>query len=111
MEELRRLVDQSRTCIATTSSVIELVSSITADLVGSNIARKLATLREILTSFMKDLSRHRREMATHNIILVLMISSDTRSTKSYALPVQCLPYRSLTHRQMRTIVSALIKKK
>ena len=90
MEELGRLVEQSRTCIATTSSVIELVSSITADLVGSNIARKLSTLREMLTSFKKDLSRHRREMATH--ILVLKISSDTRSMKPYALPVQCLPY-------------------
>lgn len=107
VEELGRLVDQCQTCIATTSSVLDQVSIPTVDMVSSNIARKVTALRELLTSFVKDLSRHQREMATH--ILVLMISSETRNTKPYALPVQCLPYHSLTHQQMRSILSELIK--
>ena len=107
VEELTLLVDRCQTCIASTSSIFELVADSTSDLVGSNVPRRLSTLRELVKSFIKDLSRHQRDMATH--IFVLMISSELRDTKPYAIPVQCLPYHSMKHQQVRQIVSTLVK--
>ena len=72
VEELTQLVDRRQTCIATTSSVLELIADPTFDLLDSNVPRRLTTLRELVKSFIKDLSRHQREMVTH--IFVLMIS-------------------------------------
>lgn len=38
-----------------------------------------------------------------------MISSEERSVKPYALPVQCIPYVSNTHEKMRSLVNTLVK--
>lgn len=107
VEELNQLVKCSQTYIATVSHLIDVVADMTVDLIRSNVARQLSNIRDSLSSFIQDLSRHQRVMATH--IFVLMISSELRNTKPYAVPVQCLPYRSMKHHQLRNIVCTLIK--
>ena len=51
------------------------------------------------------LYRHKRTAATH--VLAVMISPDDRRRKPYALPAQCIPYVSLSHRQIRSIVTSV----
>ena len=74
--------------------VISLLDDSTVDLVDLNVARKLSTIQANLKDFVTSLSRHQRTAATH--IWVIMISPETRQSKPYALPVQCIPYKSLT---------------
>ena len=107
VEELENLVDLYQTAITTISKVTEVVADPSVNLMDENIARRLSSIRESATRLVRDLSRHRRTAATH--IFVLMISSEQRDIKPYALPVQCVPYRSLNHEQLRRLLSNLIK--
>ena len=107
MEELNLLVKRSQTYIATVRCLIDVVADMNVALISSKVARQLSNLQDSLSSFILDLSRHQRVMATH--IFVLMISSELRNTKPYAVPVQCLPYHSMKHHQLRNIVCTLIK--
>ena len=100
-------MDRSQSLIATVSRVIEMVADPLVNLVDMNIAHWLSTIGETMSSFIRDLSRHQRVAATH--IFVMMISSEQRNIKPYAVPVQCLPYHSMTTQQMRNLVSQLIK--
>lgn len=106
MEELTQLVDRLQTTITTVSSVIEMVADPTVNLVDVNVARRLSYIRETVTSLVRDLTRQKRTPATH--IFVLMISSELRDIKPYALPVQCVPYHSITQQQLRQLVSRLV---
>ena len=49
--------------------------------------------------------RFRRKAATH--IFVIMISSELRNRKPYALPVQCIPYAGLNEESMRRLINEL----
>ena len=49
----------------------------------------------------------RRKPATH--IFVLMISSEVRNKKPYALPVQCVPCAGLKESDLRRIVNKLLR--
>ena len=71
---------------------------------GVNILRILAGL---MTDFVKLTTRQRRVAATY--VLVIMISSEKRNVKPYALPVQCIPYVSITHEMMRSLINTLIE--
>ena len=84
-----------------------MVADPVINLVDVNIARWLSNIRETVSSFIRDLSRHQRVAATH--IFVMMISSERRNMKPYAIPVQCLPYHSISTQQRRNMVSQLIK--
>ena len=52
------------------------------------------------------LFKYKRTAATH--IFVVMISTQSRSRKPYALPVECIPYVSMTHEHVRKILNNLI---
>lgn len=52
------------------------------------------------------LYKHKRTAATH--ILVIMISTECRSKKPYALPVQCISYVGISVSQMRTILNQVV---
>lgn len=107
MEELTQLVDRLQTTITTVSSVIEMVADPTVNLVDVNVARRLSYICETVTSLVRDLTCQKRTPATH--IFVLMISSELRDIKPlYALPVQCVPYHSITQQQLRQLVSRLV---
>ncbi len=53
------------------------------------------------------LYKQKRTAATH--ILVIMISTECRSKKPYALPVQCISYVGISVSQMRTILNEVVK--
>ena len=65
------------------------------------------SVREKLTMFVKRVSRYRRTPASH--LLVVMISTEDRRRKPYALPVQCIAYRSLKDAEVRHIANRVIQ--
>ena len=56
---------------------------------------------------MKGVFRFKRTPATH--IFVLIISSELRDKKPYAVPIQFFPYAGLKEVDMRRIVTQLVK--
>ena len=50
--------------------------------------------------------RHRRTAATH--ILVVMISTECRKKKPYALPIQCVSYTGMTVTELRRILNNIV---
>ena len=107
VEELKRLVDTCQELIAAVSGVIQVVVNPTTDMIQANVAGRLGSVRESLSTFTRDLSRHQRSPASH--IFVFMISAEQRNVKPYALPVQCLPYHSINQVVMRQLLSDLVK--
>ena len=107
VEELKNLVESCQTLIATVSSVKDVIANQDIDFVERNVARTLSKLRESLRTFIRDLSRHQRHVATH--IFVFMISCERRDIKPYAIPIQCLPYNSISQVQLRQLVCNVIK--
>ena len=81
-------MDRFRTTITTVSGVIDTIADPMIDLVDVNVAGQLSHIRETVTSLVRELTRQKRTPATH--IFVLMISSELRDVKPYALPVQCV---------------------
>ena len=59
-----------------------------------NIPKRLKSLRKDMVSVIKGVTRHQHTAATH--ILVFMISNEKRRKKPYAIPIQCIPYKSLS---------------
>lgn len=55
----------------------------------------------------RTLSRHQRLAATH--VWTVMISPENRQQKPYALPVQCIPYKSLTASAARSLINKLVE--
>lgn len=72
-----------------------------------NTASKLTSIRTRLLAFIKRVEHFRRTPATH--VFVLMLSSDLRVKKPYALPVQCLPYVGLKEVDIRKLITDLCK--
>lgn len=107
VEELNQLVDRLQKAIIAVINITKTFTNTTVGVVESNLPCQLSSIRETATSIVQDLSRHQRTPATH--IFVMMISSDQRDVKPYALPVQCLPYHSINQQQMRQLVSKLVK--
>ena len=60
VEELKRLVDTCQELIAAVSGVIQVIDNPTTDMIQANIAGRLGSVRESLSSFTRDLSRHQR---------------------------------------------------
>ena len=105
VDELGRIVKEGRQLYVDISSLRSTVRAKQRS--GENIPRILSNLRPRLTDFVKLATRQRRVAATH--VLVIMISSEERSVKPYALPVQCIPYVGITHEKMRSIVNNRIE--
>ena len=72
-----------------------------------NIPRRLVEIRRKLCEIVKRIAHFRRTPASH--IFVFMISSESRSKKPYALPVQCIPYCGLKETELRRLISDLCK--
>ena len=103
LKELADLNEEGRQLNIIISSLIEKLHSDQCDVVQDNIPRQVSTVRERIYSFIRRLTRHKRTAATH--ILVFMISPEDRRRKPYAIPVQCIPYKSLTDTKARELVS------
>ena len=72
-----------------------------------NIPKRLKGIRKDMVSFIKGITRHQRTAATH--ILVFMISNEERRKKPYAIPVQCIPYKSLSDFKVRELANQVIR--
>ena len=77
-----------------------------ADYEEVNLPRKLGQIRKARVDVIKRTTQFRRKPATH--IFVVMISSELRDQKPYAIPVQCIPYAGLKEQDIRRIVNCLI---
>ena len=72
-----------------------------------NVALRLTNIRNEVTKFVKGVTRHQRTAATR--CLVVMISTEERNKKPYALPVQCIPYKGLKDSEVREIGNKVIQ--
>jgi len=106
IEELKRICSESRKIY---NDLTECVNSCTHKLFHeSNVPRKLTQIRQRMRDVTKRIVHFKREPTTH--IFVLMICSDARDKKPYALPVQWFPYAGLKEVDLRRIISELCKK-
>ena len=75
--------------------------------ISNNFAKTVSRLCDLARTFVKKVSKFKRVAATH--ILVLMINPEQRASKPYALPVQCIAYKSLKDSEVRKIANELVK--
>lgn len=107
IEELKKLSSEGRILRVELSAAFDVASNADIAFQQYNMPRKLSSIRECLGTFVKGVVRFRRTPATH--IFVIMISSELRDRKPYALPVQCIPYAGLNEGNMRRLINELVK--
>ena len=91
-----------------TANVSALSGTITSNVPsGINLVQSLSVIQEQLTSFVRSLYRHKRQAASN--VYVMMISSELRQVKPYALPIQLLPYKSINESTMRKLICEIVK--
>ena len=104
---IHTLVTHGRAILMDTKTILDLVSESDGDPIQGNLPRQLCSLRERLVGFTKQVTRYKRMPATH--IFVIMISSELRRAKPYALPIQCLPYAGMNEKCIRQVISNVIR--
>lgn len=72
-----------------------------------NVPMKVSSLREMLEKAIKGVTKYQRIQATH--MFVIMISCELRDHKPYAIPIQCIPCKALTEKEIRRIVNSVLK--
>ena len=106
VDDLSRLAEEGRKLIVELRVVRNHAEGPEDKYLSSNVPRHMCVLRERLTLMLKGVYRFYRTAATH--VLVIMISPEERTRKPYALPVQCIPYASLTDNQCRQLTDKVI---
>ena len=106
VRELETLCEDGRKLSVDGSVLLDLLMNPDTDFVGRNVPLLISKLSKKLTSFVERLSKQQRTAATH--IWVIMISAEDRRAKPYALPVQCVPYKSLTAEVARKMINGVI---
>ena len=113
VDELGRILEEGRELYVEVTSLVEVLSDDQADLMQRNVARRMSELQSRLIVFIRGVTRHQRQAATH--ILVTLISPSQRNQKPYALPISCIPYHSLTETLTRAhlneVISEMTKRK
>ena len=106
IDELGRLNERGREMYVEIASLIELLNDHLSDIIRSNVARRISNLKDKLLPFIRGVTRHQRNVATH--VLVTMISPSQRNRKPYALPISCIPYHGLTESKARAHINCVI---
>lgn len=106
VEELQQLDKSGRQVRVDCQAVKDSLRSKHLDITKDNIRKRLSSHRENLLKHAKSVIKYRRTAASH--ILIVMISSELRNKKPYALPVQCIPYVSLSDESVRSVCDKLI---
>lgn len=106
VDELQRLIQSGSKATVELQVLSEIIEE-DRDMIRANVARKMSEVKSILASIVKGVYQYRRVVATH--VLVIMISTESRSLKPYALPVQCIPYASLRDSHVRDLLNTVIK--
>ena len=76
------------------------------DAQADNLSRQLTSLSDSVCKYLRRVGKFTRVAATH--VLVIVISTEESNQKPYALPVQCLAYRSLKDAEVRAISNKVI---
>lgn len=87
--------------------MIDLLSNPDTNCQRLNLPLRLSKLRERLRLSAKAASKYRRKAATH--AFVFMISPETRTQKPYALPVRCVPNKSLKASELRCLTQEIVE--
>lgn len=107
VEELQKLMEEHQNITANVNALVGFLEDEESVPPGINLSQSLTKIREQLTIFVRSLYRHKRQPASN--IYVMMISSELRQVKPYALPIQRLPYKSIKENTMRTLVGEVVK--
>ena len=108
IDTLKKLNEQARALLIDISEVEDLLECPESHhTMQANLSRKLSKIRKSLQDVVKGAFRFKRTPAAH--IFLLMISSELRNQKPYAVPVQCLPYAGLKESEMRRMVTMLVQ--
>lgn len=103
VDELQRLIESGRKSNVDIQVLREFFQD-DVDSVGVNIPRQVSA---ILVEIVKGVYHYRRTVASH--VLVIMISTESRNRKPYALPVQCIPYSSFKDSKIRVVLNSVIR--
>ena len=82
-----------------------ILSRISVNQRVGNIAADVSSLRQRLLRYTQDFFSKRREAASH--LMIFMITDEKRNMKPYAVPVQFIPYHSVTDRKLRELCKEL----
>ena len=104
VEELQKLIEERQQIVV---NIDALLGYLEGGMEVSNPALLLTNIRQRLTSFIRALYHHKRTPATN--VYVMMISSEQRQVKPYALPIQLLPYASINETTMRGLIRDILK--
>ena len=107
IQELTQLNTDGRTLRIDLATALDIISNPDADHQQLNLPRKLGSIRKRQAELIRRTTKFKRKPATH--IFVLMISTELRDQKPYAVPVQCIPYAGLKEGDIRRIVNELVK--
>ena len=88
------------------AAALDVLSSPATSQQELNLPRMLCSILKKRTNVITRITRFRRKPATH--IFVLMISTELRNQKPYALPVQCVPYAGLKEVDIRMLINKLV---
>lgn len=107
IEELQKLIEDHQNVTVNINALVGLLEDNESVPPGINQSQSLANIREQLTTFVRSLYRHKRRPASN--VYVMMISSEQRHVKPYALPIQLIPYKSVNENTMRALVGEIVK--
>ena len=107
VKELGDLNEVGRELTVACTTLIDKILNPTYDRIANNLANQISAFRERALSFVKRVSKYRREPATH--VLVVLISPEERNKKPYALAVQCIAYKSIKDAEVRQIYNNVVK--
>ena len=108
IDELDKLTTEGRNLHVDIVTALDTLKKPETEHQQLNIPRKVDSIRKRCVEMIKRTTRFRRKQATH--MFVLMISSEVRDKKPYALPVQCIPCAGLKKQgDLRRIVNELLR--
>lgn len=106
IKELTQLSIEVRSLREDIAAAVDVLSSPATNQQQLNLPRMLCSIRKNRANIITRITRFRRQPATH--IFVLMISTELRNQKPYALPVQCVPYAGLKEADIRMLINKLV---
>ena len=107
VKELSDLNEVGRELTVECTTLVDKLLDPNYDSIAGNLAKQISSFRERVLSFIKSVTKHRRQPASH--ILVVLISPEERNKKPYALAVQCIAYKSIKDNEVRQICNKVVK--
>ena len=83
VKELSDLNEVGRELTVECTTLVDKLLDPCYDSIASNLAKQICSFRERVLSYVKSVTKYRREPASH--ILVVLISPEGRNSKPYAL--------------------------